>query len=418
MPRPSVSILAAVLVALVLPHPARADAGIDALIAEARRINPEIMAANLAADAAAARIEGAGSLIDPKIKLSMENWGRDNPSYLPKSSTEGTMKKLLVSQDLPFWGKRDLKRGIADAEARRAAFSADQVENQLVAKLKIALAEYRAMEESLKLARRLHDRLGTIVETVRLRYREGEGQQPDVTRVAVEKAAVAAEIARISAKKTLAQSRVNRLLARPSATAMPANSGWRAVPDPSRYDLAALIDRAARDNPDLKAERAAIDGATRSAALADRNWYPDAEVGVGATREDGRVQSYEVMVQFSVPLQWGLHRSEVAAAKSAAAAATNRRDARELEVANSLADAWAELSAAREVEAVIADDQLPQAELGFGAAAKGYEFGRVGITDVLIAEQQLWKSGLDLVAARLQQQARLAEIEALIGDDL
>jgi outer membrane protein TolC len=124
------------------------------------------------------------------------------------------------------------------------------------------------------------------------------------------------------------------------------------------------------------------------------------------------------MVQFSVPLQWGLHRSEVAAAKSAVAAAISRREARELEIANALADAWAEFSAAREVEAVIADDQLPQAELGFGAAAKGYEFGRVGITDVLIAEQQLWKSGLDLVAARLQQQARLAEIEALIGDDL
>lgn len=418
MPRLPVPILAAVLVAFALAPSARAEPGLDALIAEARRINPEIQAANLDADAAAAKVEGAGSLMDPKIKLSMENWGRDNPSYLPKSSTEGTMKKLIVSQDLPFWGKRDLKRGIADAEARMAAFTADRIGNELVAKLKVALAEHRAMEESLVLAKRLHARLGTIGETVRLRYREGEGQQPDVTRVAVEKAAVAAEIARISARKTMAQARVNRLLARPAATAMPQDAGWRNLPDPSRYDLAALIDRAERDNPDLKAERAAIDGADRSASLADKNWYPDVEVGVGAVREMGRVQSYEAMVQFSVPLQWGLRRSEIGAAKAAAAAARQRREARGLDVANALADAWAELSAAREVEAVIADAQLPQAELGFGAAAKGYEFGRVGITDVLMAEQQLWKSGLDLVAARLLQQVRLAEIEALIGDDL
>ncbi len=391
---------------------------LDALLDEARRASPEIQAAALAADAAQARVAGAGSLMDPMIKLGIENWGRSEPGYLPQSSSAGTMKKLTVSQNLPFWGKREMKRDIAEAEARRAAYTAEQTANELAMRLKVALAEIRGITESLALAKTLERRLGTIALAAKARYAEGEGQQPEVTRVTVERAAIVAEIARMEARRTVAAARVNRLLARPQTQKLADVPEWRRVPESARYDLAALIDRAQRDNPDLRAERAAIDGASRTADLAQRNWYPDFEVGVAAKREMGRVQSYEAMVTMSVPLQWSLHRSEISSARAAAAAAENRRDAAELRVAESLAAAWADLAAAREVEAVIRDTQLPQAELGFNAAAKGYEFGRVGATDVLIAEQQLWKSGLDLVAARLQQQSRLAEIEALIGDDL
>lgn len=414
MPRP---FALALMFALALAAEARAES-LDALLAEARRASPEIQAAALAADAAQARVAGAGSLMDPMIKLGVEDWGRSEPGYLPQKSSEGTMKKLTVSQSLPFWGKRGMKRDIAEAEARRAAYTAEQTANELAMRLKVALAEMRGLTESVALARTLERRLGTIAGVAKARYAEGEGQQPEVTRVTVERAAILAEIARMEARRTVAEARVNRLLARPQTRRFAEVPEWRRVPEPARYDLAALIDRAQRDNPDLRAERAANDGAVRAADLAQRNWYPDFEVGVGAKREMGRVQSYEAMVTMSVPLQWSLHRSEVSAARAAAAAAENRRDAAELRVAESLVAAWADLAAAREVEAVIRDTQLPQAELGFAAAAKGYEFGRVGATDVLIAEQQLWKSGLDLVTARLAQQARLAEIEALIGDDL
>jgi len=407
----------ALIFATAFAAEARAES-LSALLDEARRASPEIQASALAADAAEARIAGAGSLLDPKVKLSVENWGRSEPGYLPQASTEGTMKKLQVSQNLPFWGKREMKRDIAEAEARQATYTAEQTVNEIALRLKIALAEMRGLTESVALAKTLEARLNTIGGVAKLRYAAGEGQQPEVTRVMVERAAITAEIARMKARLSVAEARVNRLLARPQTRRLDEVPAWRRVPDPARYDVAALIDRAQRDNPDLRAVRAAADGAGRAADLAQRNWYPDVEVGIGTVREMGRVQSYEAMVTMSVPLQWGLHRSEVSAARAAAAAARNRRDAGELRIAESLAASWADLAAAREVEAVIRDTQLPQAELGFAAAAKGYEFGRIGATDVLIAEQQLWKSGLDLVAARLQQQTRLAEIESLIGDDL
>lgn len=411
-------VLALSFAALVGIVPAARAESLDALLAEARRASPEIQAAALAADAAAARIEGAGSLMDPMVKLSVENWGRAEPGYLPQGSTEGTMKKLIVSQQLPFWGKREMKRDIAAAEARQAAFTAEQTANELAMRLKTALAEIRGVADSLALAKKLEARLGALGEAARLRYAAGEGQQPEVTRVAVERAAMVAEIARMEARRAVAEARVNRLLARPQGRSLAEVPEWRRVPDPARHDLAALIDRAQRDNPDLKADRAMQEGANRAADLAQRGWYPDVEIGLGAVREMGRVQSYEAMVAFSVPLQWGLRRSEISSARAAAAAARNRRDAGELKVAEEVAAAWADLSAARAVEAVVAQTQLPQAELGFNAAARGYEHGRVDATEVLMAEQQVWKSGIDLVEARMRQQMRLAEVEALIGDDL
>jgi outer membrane protein TolC len=83
-----------------------------------------------------------------------------------------------------------------------------------------------------------------------------------------------------------------------------------------------------------------------------------------------------------------------------------------------MADAWIEMKSSREVEKLLRENQIPLAEIGFKAAAKGYELGRTDFLDVLTAEQQLWKSNIELIKVQFDQQIRLAEIEKLVGGDL
>ncbi|MCR6630575.1 MAG: TolC family protein [Magnetospirillum sp.] len=417
----------ALVLALGLPLPGWAQehshngavgASVDDLVAIAKAMNPELQVVALEADAAAAKVEGADSLMDPKVTFLVEGWQRDFPSYLPRGSSGGTDKTIRVTQELPFWGKRDLRREIAEAGARKAAVLKTAVENDLVAKVKVAYAEYHQAHLAIDLAKNLSGRLDTLTKLARARYGQGLGSQQDVTRAGVEKSMLDTEIARMQAERRKARVKINRLLNRDLNAPLVEEPHPRPIPAKEALDVAALTDRAQSANPELLAQEAIIAGADKSVALAEKSWYPDFEVGVGAMRREGRFDNYEAMVTMNLPIRWGLRNSEIGEAKAMSAAARQRRQAREIELGNEVQDAHISLEASRQVETLLRENSLPQAEIGFQAAAKSYELGRTEFVDVLTAEQQLWKTQIDLLKVQFDQQMRLAEIEKLIGGEL
>jgi cobalt-zinc-cadmium efflux system outer membrane protein len=211
-------------------------ATVDDLVGIARRMSPDLQVAALEAEAAAARIDGAGSLPDPKLQVTIDDWMRNEPGYLPRADWYRATKKLTVSQELPFWGKRDLRREIAEANARKASVMRLQVENELIAKVKAAHAQYHAAHLAGDLARNLRDRLDTLAKLARTRYAQGTGKQQDATRAEVEKAMLEAEIARTDGERLRAKAAINRLLARPAEAPLaeaPSRASRRGV-EPSR----------------------------------------------------------------------------------------------------------------------------------------------------------------------------------------
>jgi outer membrane protein TolC len=364
-------------------------------------------------------VEGAGSFADPKVQVQVMDWRR-NPSggYLPSNPFSGTTKKVYVSQELPFWGKRDLKREIAEANARKAQAMRKQVENELIAKIKTAYAEYHSAHLVGDVARDLKARLETVVHLSRARYAQGLGKQQDVTRAEVEKSALETEIARTEGDRAKARVKINRLLGRALNGALVEAPAARPLPSAAMLDLDTLTQRAEQSNPDLLVQQMAIEGSDKTVSLANKSWYPDFEVSVGAVKSQGDWSGYEALLTANVPLRWGLRESEIGEAKALAGAARSKREALVQDVGNELANSWISLKTAREVETLLRENQIPQAEIGFQAAARGYEMGRADFLDVLTAEQQLWKSNIDLIKVRFDQQIRLAEIEKLVGGDL
>lgn len=400
-------------------HTGPVGASVDDLVAIAKAMNPDLQVMALEADAAAARVEGAGSFADPKVQVVYEDWPRNTGGgYFPNPSTSGVTKRFRVFQELPFWGKRDLKREIAEAGARKAAILRKQVENDLVAKVKTAYAEYHQAHLIIDLATDLKARMGTLSKLAGARYAQAVGRQQDVTRAEVERSALQAEITRMQAERAKARAKINRLLARPLDAPLVETPAPRAVPAMEALNLDSLIARAQAGNPDILAQQASIEGADKNLSLAERNWYPDVEVGVGAVKREGAWDSYEAMLTASVPLQWGLRTSEIGEAKAMAAAARMRREARANELGNDVADSWIALKNARDVETLLRESQLPLAEIGFQASAKSYELGRAEFLDVLTSEQQLWRSNIELIRVRFEQQIRMAELEKLVGGDL
>ncbi len=417
-------LLAALLA--TLPWAAQAESGaaggpavdeLAGLIAAARRMNPDLQVAALEADAATAKVDGADSLPDPKLEWQVFQWPTVNSGLVPRSPFLGD-NMVTLSQMFPLWGKRNLRRDIALAGARQASLLRQEVENEVVARVEIAYAQYRSAYLVVELDRGLKGRMDTLAKLAAARYAQGLGKQADATRAEVEKTRLETEIARAEAERDQARIAINRLLARAGDAPLAEKPVPRPMPPADVLDLSALSARARDANPQILAQQASSQGADKEASLAEKDWYPDVELGLGPELMGGRWVGYNVMVSTTLPLQWGLHDSQVREAKAKAAAARSRNDTVSRDVEKELGDAWVALRSSRQVEKLLRDSQLPEAEIGFESVANGYGLGRTEFVDVLTAEQQLWQTDVSLIKVQFEQEEWLADIEKLVGGKL
>lgn len=389
-------------------------ADLDAMIAMARRSGPDVAVAALEAEAAAARVAGADSLPDPKLQWQAMDIPRGGDSYLP--SQFARTDKIFLQQEFPLWGKRDLKRAIAEADAGRAAALKVVAENELVARVKAAYADYHQVHEAADLDRELLPRLTAVARAASARYAQGSGSQQEAAGAEIERTRMEAELSALTGQRHGFRARLNTLIGRDPGAPIIETPVMRAIP--ARLDLEELSARAERFNPDLRAEAAGEVSAERSADLADRGWYPDIAVSLGGVKSYGRFSGYEGMLEITLPIRGDLHDSQVAEAKATAGAARARREARRLAVANAMSEAYWALKTARQTAKLTAEGVLPAARLRFESAVHAYEVGRGDFATVLSAEQQWRLAGLDLLKAEFEQQIRLAEIEKLVGGEL
>ena len=113
-----------------------AGATIDSLLTLARQNNPEFAAMRHEAAAASERMTPAGALMDPRLKVELQDItkaGEQGATLLP---SEVGSTAYTLTQEFPWSGKRDLKRDIATLDADVAQGRARQTWAELAARIK------------------------------------------------------------------------------------------------------------------------------------------------------------------------------------------------------------------------------------------------------------------------------------------
>ena len=394
-------------------------ANVEELLALARSRNPEFAAAGAEAAAAAERVYPAGALADPVLRtelMDVTNSGADaSPNVLP--ARVGSTKYTLM-QTLPFWGKRDLKREAAQAQADAAQGRASLTWNDLAARIKATYAQYYALARLIDFNREVIDLIAHLEAITRNRYANGLVPQQDAIRAQVERTALRSELVTMETEHHHSASRLNALLARPAQAMLAAPQRLRPLPPAAKLDFAALAERLGKQNPQLFADDAGVRAAEKSRDLAYRNRYPDFTVGVAPTQTRTRVNDWGLMVEFNVPLQQESRRSQEREAERMVEAARARKEASANQLLSELSENLAAIEAAGRVLTLAQTSLLPQAQLTFDAALAGYENGKVDFATLLDAQRQIRSARQAVVRAQAEQQARLADIERLIGEDL
>lgn len=393
-------------------------ADVNELLAYAREHNPELNARRLEAEAANERVAPAGNLADPLLRVELQDvtrGGTRNATVLP--SQVGSTKYTLI-QPLPFWGKRDLKQGVAEAEADAVRGTADMSWNELAARIKAGFAQYYVLTRQQELTRDVMGLIDHLTGVARTRYANGLAPQQDAIRVQVERTALQGELIQTEMEQHHVQSRLNALLARHAHAPLATPQRLRPIPAAARLDFAALEARLRARNPQLFADEARLRAAEKGRDLTLRNRYPDLALGVSPTQAGSRVSEWGVMLEVNIPLQQESRRSQEREAEANVGAARARLAASANELLATLAEDLSALDAAQRQEGLIRSNLLPQAELTFQAALAAYENGKVDFATLLDAQRQIRQARQDALRAQAEQQARLADIERLIGEDL
>lgn len=412
--------IAAAFVLAVIPELAHAQAlSLDSVYAQVRARNPRLQAMAAVVDARAAMEASAKLPPDPELQIgamnvSLPGLSADMPSSMVPS--------IQLMQMLPTAGKLGASGRIARVATAIARAQADETWWQVRAEAAMAFYELQqadreiaVMKETLELTRRLQ-------KTAQAMYASGEGRQADVLRAGVEISRMQADITRMQAMRTVAQSNLNALLDNPADMPIPVTGTTRV--QAIALPLDTLIALAESNAPMIERGRAELEQARARLSLARREIWPDITIGLQYGQRPGEMdmgaeRMGSAMIGFTLPVFAGKRqlkmRDEASAMQRMAEADLADMRAR---VRGRIAALVADIERARSLIALYTTDVLPQANANVESSFSSYRVGAVDFMTLLDAQMTVNTYRQELAKLEAAYGTSLAELEMTIGREL
>ncbi len=379
-------------------------ATLDTLLARVRNFNPELAAAALEREAAVAKIYPAGALDDPMVNLSRDQGFRQT--------------LLTASQDFPLWGKRDLRKAVAEANAEVAAGRHSSLALELEEQTKVVFAQYYQVDQATRVTREIRSLLHTVADAVRSRYAQGVGTQSDAIRADLEQTRLGPELSALERDEKMAKAKINALIGRSANAPLATPQVLRRMPSAASLRLDALVARSRGGNPIVAMTLAEIAAAEGERTLVDKSWYPDVTLTLGANDLAGIGARVTGGVGIKVPLQWGVREAQGRAATAKKGAAQLRLDAALLKIESELQSALVSLVRAQGTVDLLKHGLSQQSEAAYQSALASYQQGRGDLTPVLDTARSRLQIRIEILRVETEAQTALAAIERQIGSDL
>jgi outer membrane protein TolC len=388
------AILAALLNLFVLAAPilgaeAPADSAGPRTLAEylslARAMNPALRSATADARAARERVGVARGFPDPMVLYGY---------YFDADPGMEGRSELMLTQPIPFFGKRGLRGDVATHEADATTRMRDAAALDLEYEVKVAYFEFARTHHVAAVLDEERDLVARMRDISFSRYSSGTAEQHEVLKLDATVAQIDDEITMNDHDQDVASRRLCVLIGRDPAAPLPPPTGE--VPTLGEIDDDAAVDSALARRPEMAAARAQIDAAESSRRLASREYFPDFVLGLdwefgggedahGAEMGD----SWEAMAGITLPIWIGHRRAAAREAQARRESAEHHFDAVHLAIAGDVLVSVHGVRAAHERVARFEREILPRAEQAFRSAEASYRAGRADFLDYLDSER-MW----------------------------
>lgn len=380
------------------------------LLKEAQARNPDIAAAQEQHDAARERPVQARSLPDPMITAGYTSTGTPLPGAGLGVEPVANIG-VMVSQDLPYPGKRALAAAIAaraaDADEQQIAASRLSV----TARVKIAYYELAAAYAIGDLLLRNRDLLDTVLTATEHRYAAGLAAQQDVISAQTQLSVLQLRLERAGQERRTHEGELNALLGR--TPAQPIGRPDDLVLTPFDLSLDALVAIAMEHAPALRRDTILLDRSRLDVDSARQAYKPDFTVSGGYASMGSMPPMFEVRLGVAVPLQRARRAAAVAERLDSVHAAQSTYERTRLDIQSRLATEVERESTAARLAQLYRDTVLPQARLAFASSLASYEAGKGDFLSVLTRLENVLEyetSYVDALAACHDAVSRLEEL--------
>lgn len=388
------------------------------LLKEAEAKSPMLAAKKSAYEAAKERIPQAGALDNPMLGLGIQSVPIDTFAF---NREDMTGKMLELSQTLPFFGKRELKRQAARAEAQAVEAEYRSQALMLRSEVKAAYYELYLVRKSLQTVEKNLSLMDTFKKATESSYSVGRGMLKDVIKAQVEISMLVEKKINLEKEEAAKRAYLASLLGRETPVSGEVED---IAPTALKLDREALIASATENRPAIAAAQARIEEAKAKAASAYRERYPDFNFKVSYMQRDrlkdgtDQPDMISAMVSVDLPVWYRTKLNpmvrEAAAEQSMAA---SERDAALVETRSKIYSMASEIEQSDRMLKLYKDVLIPQANQDVSAGLAAYETGGGDFLMLLDSRRTLFDLELNYYSTLAMREKAVAELEAATGKE-
>lgn len=390
-----------------------------ALVEAALANNPEISASAFHQQMLEHRARQAGSLEDPMLMLKLQNGVIRDPLNFRRDGM--TQKVAGISQQLPWYGKRDLRGKVARLDAEASHLMRQERILEIIRSVKETCYQLFLIDKSLEIITKNTRIMDDFIVLAETRYMAGQGAQQDIFKAQLEKSKLLDMRITLEQQRRSHEIRLNSLLYRPLDTPVGTIPEPRMVPH--ALADAVLMEQAEKKRPLLKSMQAQIGKSKAAQTLARREFYPDFNLSFEYMQRDPAMGSdgsdmYSLGLTFNLPLQRERRHAMLAeAASEQSMASAELNDARN-SIRSAIADLLSQMERRRKLVELYKGGIIPQAEQALESAVIAYRVGKVDFPALLDSQSTLFNYEREFFDSLADYQMRLAQLEATVGGDV
>jgi len=385
-----------------------------AAIEEAQAKNPDLIALRRQIDIMRQRPAQARALSPPMAEATMWQWPINT---LNPANTN--MYMLMLGQDIPGRGKRDLRAAVAERDVSLAQTDAAIRAEQVVNDVRQAYASLFIARKAIELHLAGIDLLRQIADASESKYTTGRISQQDVLKPVLELSKLHKDILTFEEQAAIAAARLNVVRDRdPDAPIGPLAGPQEMAALPAIADLQRM---AAEQQPELHRARAEIERAEAELAVAKGDYKPDFSVQGGYLVMPNQTDALLARIGITWPnAPWSRGKLDARVAEQTAAVETAKARERAMENMVRLAvhEAYARATSAHDRAALLRTTILPQARQTLEVSRVGYQTDRVDFQALIDNERVLLDSQLDYYRALSDFEMAVGDLERAVGTGL
>jgi outer membrane protein TolC len=389
---------------------------LEDLVQEALGRNPEILAAQKRYEALRQRPSQVSSLPDPTLSIGYNSSG--NPLPFQGLGKEPIANAgVMVSQELPFPGKRKLRGEIAASEAGAEFDQYLMTRLSVVSRLKQAYYRLAYLHGAVETLSRERDLMRQILRIGEARYSAGKAAQQDIFKAQTQLSVMETRLERLRQEIPSRQAEINSLLSRP--VDVPLARPVDLTPAPLGVTLDILMAQVRENAPMLRREQKLVERTELALNLARKDYYPDYTVSGGYYYMGSMPPMYMARVDFKLPAYfWRKQRAGVAEQAASVAGARHDYQAANQALSFRVKDDYLMAETSYRLMNMYSTTVVPQASLALQSSLASYETGAVDFLSVLMNFTSMLDYELNYQDESLSYFLALARLEEMTGVDL